>query len=337
MSGERKQLGKVLLKRQVLGEADLASALSDGGAEPLASKLIARGLVKEADVLRGLSEQFGVPAVDLERVGIDTTHLLVPADFAKQHKVLPLFADDERVLVAMLAPDDLVLLTRLAAVTRRAPTPYVALPLPLHRAIDRAYAAARSGERTYFGRHARTAESPAALLSLATFVPPERRTDDALVFTDDRLREVAGEEPLSERLSDNIPPSAVATPGTPGTPTLEHERLLEAAAAAFLEARTDDAIRLLRDAIRARPESFRAHYQLGLILGNVDRLHEAITEVEHAVAIDPTCFPALKNLAVLFEKSGFRARALEAWERAAPRAPDEATRARVEEHVRRLR
>jgi hypothetical protein len=332
MSGERKHLGKVLLKRQVLGEADLASALSDGGTEALASKLIARGLVKEADVLRGLSEQFGVPAVDLERVGIDTTHLVVPADFAKQHKVLPLFADDERVLVAMLAPDDLVVLTRLAAVTRRAPTPYVALPLPLHRAIDRAYAAARAGERTYFGRHARTAESPSALLSLATFVPPERRTDDALVFTDDRLREVAGEEPLSERLADNIPASSVAPPAT-----LEHERLLEAAAAAFADARTDDAIGLLRDAIQSRPESFRAHYQLGLILGNVDRLHEAITEVERAVAIDPTCFPALKNLAVLFEKSGFRARALEAWERAAPRAPDEATRARVAEHVARLR
>ncbi len=328
MSGEKKQLGKVLLKRQVLGEADLASALSEGGTEGLASKLIARGLVKEADLLRGLSEQFGVPAVDLERVGIDTSHLVVPAEFAKQHKVLPLFADEQRVLVAMIAPDDLVVLTRLTALTGRSPTPYVALPLPLHRAIDRAYAAARAGDHTYFGRHARTAESPAALLSLATFVPPERRTDDALVFTDDTLREVVGEEPLSERLAENIRPS---------TRALEHERLLEAAAAAFLEARADDAIALLRDAIRERPKSFRARYQLGLVLGNVDRLHEAITEVEHAVALDPTCFPALKNLAVLFERSGFRARALEAWERAAPLAPDEATRARVADHVTRLR
>ncbi|MBK6463786.1 MAG: hypothetical protein IPF92_22685 [Myxococcales bacterium] len=328
MTGEKKQLGKVLLKRQVLGEAELASALSEEGSEPLASKLIARGLVKEADVLRGLSEQFGVPAVDLERVGIDTSHLVVPADFAKQHKVLPLFADDERVLVAMLAPDDLVVLTRLASLTGRSPTPYVALPLPLHRAIEGAYAAARSGGLTYFGRHARTAESPAALLSLATFVPPERRTDDALVFTDDSLREVSNEEPLSERLGDDIRPSTLA---------LDHERMLEGAAAAFLESRAEDAIALLRDAIHERPKSFRARYQLGLVLGNVDRLHEAITEVEHALELEPSSFPALKNLAVLYEKSGFRARALETWERAAPLAPDEATRARVTEHLTRLR
>ncbi len=327
MSDEKKQLAKILLKRRVVVEADLEKTLAEGGAEPLAAKLIARGLVREPDVLRGLSEQYGVPAVDLERVGLNTQHLVLAEAFAKKNKALILFADETRVLVATVTPDDPALLREVSQLTGRVATPYVALPLPLHRAIERAYAAAKAGEPAYYGRHARTAESPTTLLTLATFLPPERRDDEAAVFTDDGLRAAADEEPLSERMHE---------PARPSSHGVDVDALLEAGAKAFRDQRPAEALDYLQEAVRAKPDSFRARYQLGLMLGQQGRLHEAITEVERATLLDPACFPALKNLALLHEKAGFRGRAVEAWRRALPHAPDDATRMRVEGHLSKL-
>ena len=38
--------------------------------------------------------------------------------------------------------------------------------------------------------------------------------------------------------------------------------------------------------------------------------------------LNPRHFPALKNLAVLYEKAGFKHKAVEMWERCTPIAPD---------------
>jgi hypothetical protein len=41
----------------------------------------------------------------------------------------------------------------------------------------------------------------------------------------------------------------------------------------------------------------------------------------------------LKNLAVLYEKAGFRNKAVEVWERAASAAPDSETREQIKQHL----
>ena len=50
-------------------------------------------------------------------------------------------------------------------------------------------------------------------------------------------------------------------------------------------------------------------------------------ELETAVEMNSRHFPAVKNLAILYQKAGFRNKALEMWQRALSLAPDEATRA----------
>ncbi|AEI68877.1 general secretion pathway protein E [Corallococcus macrosporus] len=58
---------------------------------PLGRALVREGLCSEADVLRGLSEQLGVDAVDLERSPPDATLLgHIPARIARQYRVVPL-------------------------------------------------------------------------------------------------------------------------------------------------------------------------------------------------------------------------------------------------------
>jgi len=339
MSDEKKQLGKILLKRQMVTQADLDRTLAEPGKGPsanlpLASRLIARGLVRESDALRGLSEQLGVPAVDVERIGISTAHLLLSEDFAKRRKALVLFADETRVLVAFANPDDTALVEQIAALTGRAVSPYVALSLPLHRALDDAYGAAKSGKETYYGRHARTAENRETLLGLATFLPSEKRSDDAAVFTDDNLRGAASDETLSIR--DAEPPPHHGGRVSRPDDSIDLEALLLDGSRAFQEKRYEDSIAILGRAVAGCPNSFRARYQMGLTLGQVGKLHEAITEIEHALSLEPAYFPALKNLALLHEKAGFRGRAVGLWERALAVAPDPTTRERIETHMAKL-
>ena len=59
-------------------------------------------------------------------------------------------------------------------------------------------------------------------------------------------------------------------------------------------------------------------------------------ELERAVELNPKHFPALKNLAVLYEKAGFKNKAIEMWERCVHNAPDPETRTQIKEHLVRL-
>jgi len=336
MRDDKKPLGKILLKRHSVNASDLESALAEGARAdgptpgvPLASRLMSRGLLRQADALRGLAEQHGVPAVDLERVGIATAHLVVDEAFAKRKRMLVLFVDDARVLVAMEDPSDSALLASVAGITGRAVSPYVALSLPLHRAVEEAYAALRAGKETYFGRHARTAEHRETLLDLATYVPSEDPRDDGAVFTGENLRDA--DENFSGREAS---PSAVGREPLAGpSDGAELDGLLQEGARAFHEKRPADGIAILSDATARFPRSFPAHYQLGLMLGQAGRLHEAITTLEIASALDPASFSTLKNLALLHEKVGFIGRALTVWTSAIEQAPDARTRERIQAHV----
>jgi Tfp pilus assembly protein PilF len=49
--------------------------------------------------------------------------------------------------------------------------------------------------------------------------------------------------------------------------------------------------------------------------------------------LQPRNFSALKNLAVLYQRAGFKHKAIEMWERALASAPDEDTRKGIKEHL----
>src|SRR5688572_27191143 len=101
MSDDKKQIGRILLKRQLISQAELDKQLDvqkkahDG--VPLASRLAQSGVVPETDVLRALSEQFGVPGIDLKKIAIPLEHLeLVPREVAESSRVLAVLVKDER-------------------------------------------------------------------------------------------------------------------------------------------------------------------------------------------------------------------------------------------------
>ncbi len=113
----------------------------------------------------------------------------------------------------------------------------------------------------------------------------------------------------------------------------EAESELNAGVAAYREGRLDDAVGHLKRGIGIDPLAYRLHYHLGLLYGKRSQVYEAISELETAVQINSRHFPAVKNLAILYQKAGFRNKATEMWERALTLAPDDATRDSIKQHL----
>jgi DNA-binding response OmpR family regulator len=113
----------------------------------------------------------------------------------------------------------------------------------------------------------------------------------------------------------------------------EAEKKLALGIEAYQKGDVAAAIEHLREGTRIDPLAFRLHFHLGLLYGKEGRIYDAIQELQTALDTNGRHFPALKNLAVLYQKVGFRNKAIETWERALRVAPDDATRQSIKEHL----
>jgi CheY-like chemotaxis protein len=153
---EKKQLGRILLTRKLVSPEALDSALKEknrtGTDTPLASFLTDSGMVREEDALRALSEQFGVPGINLSQVAILLEHLSVmPREMAEAHMMLPVLLRGDRLFIAMADPRDKRVIDELEFVSGKKVYAYVALSTPLTRTIASAYDAKDRGEQYYLG------------------------------------------------------------------------------------------------------------------------------------------------------------------------------------------
>ncbi|HEX5660755.1 MAG TPA: response regulator [Polyangiales bacterium] len=108
---------------------------------------------------------------------------------------------------------------------------------------------------------------------------------------------------------------------------------LKAGIEAYAQGDLEGAVEHLKRGIVIDPLAFRLHYHLGLLYGKQENVFEAIHELEAAADLRPRDFSTLKNLAVLYQRAGFRLKATEMWERALGCAPDDATRASIRNHL----
>lgn len=491
MSDEKKQIGRILLKRQLISAEELDRQLEvqknarDG--VPLASRLAASGVVSETDILRALSEQFGVPGIDLHKMVIPVEHLeLVPREVAESSRVLPVLAREERLFLAMANPRDKRVIDELEFVTGRKVYPYIAITASLEKTISSAYDAKEAGERYYVGP-----EAPKDARERLAAMTPEKRESNSIipgspsVVVDEDIAESAAETNLSTsefgqlgedvsevrvmtadmREAAGLAPGAraagrkrilvvddeedirklvrrlltekghevieaergllalrlvkeqapdlilldamlpelhgfdiarrikgsekygaipilmmsavyrggriaedlkanygiedyiekpfriadllakvqklltreVAEPSeTPEETTAAAEKYLNEGIAAYKKDDIDLSIVLLKKGIAIDPLAYRLRYHLALIYGKLGLFYDAITELERAVDLNPNHFPALKNLSVLYEKAGFKNKAVEMWERSAQAAPDAATKESIKQHLMRL-
>src|SRR5262245_42448959 len=122
----KKPLGRILVQQRALTPADLDKALADKSSPaPLATRLTESGAVSEHAALKALSEQSGVPGMDLNQVCIRLSDLaIVPREIALKHRLLPVLVRDDRVFLAMAAPSDRKVIDELEFVTSKRVFPY---------------------------------------------------------------------------------------------------------------------------------------------------------------------------------------------------------------------
>jgi len=159
MSDENKAIGRIALKRKVVSQeefdrAKVANSPADGSAPP-ATRPISSANSATSEALRALSEQHGVPAIDLDHAVIDAETLaFVPREVALLSRILPLLASDDRLLLAMADPSQRRVIDEIEFVTGRRVFPYVALSHQLEHTIAAAYDAKDAGEAHYTAPHA---------------------------------------------------------------------------------------------------------------------------------------------------------------------------------------
>ncbi len=152
--GKKRQLGKILLKQKLVTQEELSDLLDTQKAEGgrLASTAVSSGKVKEVDLLKALSEQHGLPGIDLAQVVVPLSNLeLIPPEIAKQHLILPILVKEDRIFLAMADPGDKRVIDEIEFVTGRRVFPYIALHDSLKKVITDAYGRLERGEPYWVG------------------------------------------------------------------------------------------------------------------------------------------------------------------------------------------
>jgi len=153
-SDDKRPLGKILLQRKLVSPEELDDALRAQRESPLpapiASQLVDEGKLDEIEALRALSEQHGVPGIDLTQVAIVLEQLdVVPREVAETRRILPVLVRGDRLFLAMADPHDKKVVDELEFVTGKRVYPYVAVHATLLRTVAAAYDAKARGERHY--------------------------------------------------------------------------------------------------------------------------------------------------------------------------------------------
>jgi DNA-binding response OmpR family regulator len=155
-SDEKRPLGKILLQRKLVSQQELDESLQaqreSAAPEPLASQLVTEGKIEEIEALRALSEQYGVPGIDLAQIAIALEHLdVVPREVAETRRILPVLVKGDRLFLAMGDPHDKRVIDELEFVTGKKVYPHIAVHGTLIRAIGAAYDAKARGDPYYLG------------------------------------------------------------------------------------------------------------------------------------------------------------------------------------------
>jgi DNA-binding response OmpR family regulator len=112
---------------------------------------------------------------------------------------------------------------------------------------------------------------------------------------------------------------------TPEALSAEARRLYKEGSAAYQRNDLDTALSALTAAVAIDPLSATLRHQLGLLYAQRGQDFLAIQELEIAVDLEPERYQTLRNLAVMYQRRGFRRKSCELWERALACAPDEPT------------
>jgi len=136
------RIGELLTKAKLLTNEQLEKALDEqkqsGGR--LGEHLIRLGFVTEEDILDCLSQQYGVPSINLQHFEIDESIIrLIPADVARKYQFIPVSKTGATLTVAMSDPTNVFAMDDITFITGYRVEPVVASEEALRESIDKYY------------------------------------------------------------------------------------------------------------------------------------------------------------------------------------------------------
>jgi len=138
--------------------------------------------------------------------------------------------------------------------------------------------------------------------------------------------------PLVKRVKELL--NAGATPVEPaGADNREVDQAYRKGVALYRERRYNEAEAELRRACSMDPFVANIHYALANVLLAKNQVYEAIREYEQTIELKPNLFTPLRNLAILYQKKGFKNKAVEMWERALRCSPSDTVRNQVKDQL----
>jgi type IV pilus assembly protein PilB len=143
------RLGELLTKAGLISQDQLKEALrvqKDTGGK-LGETLIKLAFVSEEDITECLSQQFGVPSINLQHFEIDASVIkLIPADVARKYNILPVNKTGATITIAMADPTNVFAMDDIKFMTGYNVEPVVASELGIKVAIDTYYGTTASLE-----------------------------------------------------------------------------------------------------------------------------------------------------------------------------------------------
>ncbi|MEO8216376.1 MAG: type IV-A pilus assembly ATPase PilB [Acidobacteriota bacterium] len=143
------RLGDLLEKAGLITEDQLKESLQaqkETGSK-LGETLIQLGYVSEEDITECLSQQFGVPSINLAHFEIDPAVIkLIPADVSRKYTILPVNKTGATITIAMADPTNVFAMDDVKFMTGYNVEPVVASELAIKNAIDNYYGSTSSLE-----------------------------------------------------------------------------------------------------------------------------------------------------------------------------------------------
>src|SRR5512136_572716 len=143
------KLGEMLLKAGLITQDRLQEALAaqkkNGG--KLGYNLVKLGYVKEDDITQLLSDQYGVPSINLRHFEIDESVInLIPSEVAQKYLVIPVNRTGATLTIAMVDPTNVFAMDDIKFMTGYNVEPVVASEIAIKEAIDQYYGSSHAIE-----------------------------------------------------------------------------------------------------------------------------------------------------------------------------------------------
>ncbi|MFC1501247.1 GspE/PulE family protein, partial [Elusimicrobiota bacterium] len=136
----RKTIQEIILDKKLIPEDKFNKVIGESNStgEPIQSIIVKQGLVSRVDLLRALSHEWKVKAVNLDEIEIDSEVVrILPESVAKRYKAAPFMQEGDTLFVAMADPKDFFAVEDIQLRTNLTVQPFLTLPEDINALLDK--------------------------------------------------------------------------------------------------------------------------------------------------------------------------------------------------------